>query len=646
MGTWEWQIAADRVIWSPGLEALHGLAPGAFAGTFEAFRQDVHPEDRDYVERTIAHTFEHGLDHRIEYRIALADGTVRWVEGSGKLYRDEQGRPERMVGVCADITARKQAEANLVVRARQQQAVASLGELALRERELQTVFDEATSAIARTLEIEYCKVLECLPGGDEVLLRAGVGWQAGLVGSARIETHERSQAGYTLTSGSPVIVTDLRAERRFTGPRLLLEHGVVSGMSCIILGPDGSPWGVLGAHSRRSIEFTDNDVSFLTAVANVLSHAIQRDRAETALRESDRRKDEFIAMLSHELRNPLAPLYNGLSMLRLRSSDSATTDVTAMMERQLRQLVRLVDDLLEASRISRGLLELRRERVQLAAVVKTALEASEPLVHGFGHRLEVNLPTEPLWLDADPVRLAQAITNLLNNAARYTERGGNISVRVQLGPGSQASVSVRDSGAGFSAETKARLFEMFARGAESEGLGVGLALARRLIEMHGGSIEAHSDGVGLGAEFIVTLPLAIGLESSAPEARAAAVGGASQRVLIADDNRDAAESLAMLLRALGNDVTIAYDGLQAVAATHTFRPDVVLLDIGMPGLDGYGAAREIRSGLNGERIKLIALTGWGQDEDAHRAHEAGFDAHLVKPAELDMLRRVLTNTDR
>jgi signal transduction histidine kinase len=478
-------------------------------------------------------------------------------------------------------------------------------------------------------------VLELLPGGKEVLLRAGVGWKEGLVGSARVGTGMDSQAGYTLASDTPVIVRDLRTEERFHGPPLLSEHGVVSAISCIIRGAEGESWGVLGANSRRPIDFTEDDVSFLSAIGNVLGHAVQRDRAEAALRESDRRKDEFIAMLSHELRNPLAPLRSGLELLRLRPGP-VDAQVRDMMERQVGHLVRLVDDLLETSRISRGLLELRREPVQLADVLRAAVESAEPLVREAGHRLQVELPSEPFWLRGDPVRLAQCFANLLNNAARYTPRGGNIWLRAGREAGAAVCVAVRDSGAGFGPQAKARLFEMFSRGEGSSGLGIGLALARKLVEMHGGSVEARSEGEGLGAEFLVRLPLDQPA-AAAPRARTMHAEGRSYRVLVADDNTDAAESLAMLLRALGNEVSVASDGVEAVQAVRDFRPDVVLLDIGMPRLDGYGAAREIRGHPLGAHIRLVALTGWAQEEDRRRAREAGFDAHLVKPADIDRI---------
>jgi PAS domain S-box-containing protein len=642
MGTWAWDIVANRVTWSPGLEALHGLAPGTFDGTFAAFKRDIHPDDWAEVERRIARTLQDGADHHIEYRIASASGEVKWVEGRGKLHCDEAGRPLRMVGVCADVTERKRAEAGRVARARQQKIVASLGELALRERDVQKVFEHATAAVANVLEVEYCKVLEVLPGGEEMLLRAGVGWKAGLVGRARVSTRTDSQAGYTLASGAPVIVHDLRSEERFRGPSLLIEHGVVSGLSCIIRGPQGEPWGVLGTHSQRRIEFTRDDASFLSSISNVLGHAIQRERAEAALREADRRKDEFIAMLSHELRNPIAPLRSALDLMRLKEPLGGDSELRAMMERQLAHLVRLVDDLLEASRISRGLLELRREPVQLAHVLRSAVEAAEPLVLEARHTLEIELPDDPIWVDGDAVRLAQCFANLLNNAARYTPQGGRIWLRAVLAADGMVRVSVRDTGVGFTAETKAVLFEMFSRGEGSVGLGIGLALARKLAQMHGGVVEAHSDGAGRGSEFIVSLPV-----SAPPQAEPLEVRDdkAPQgiRVVVADDNRDAADSLAALLSALGNRVAVAYDGVEAIEAVRAFRPRVVMLDIGMPRLDGYCAAREIRKHPDAQGIKLVALTGWGHDDDRRRAKEAGFDAHIVKPAKLDALSRVLAD---
>jgi PAS domain S-box-containing protein len=545
-----------------------------------------------------------------------------------------------------DVTERKRTEQTLRIRARQQHAVAALGKLALREPELQQVFEHATRSVAETLEIEYCKILEVLPGADRLLLRAGVGWKEELVGRLHIGAGIDSQAGYALLCDGPVVVNDLREERRFTDMTLLTDHGVVSGMTCLITGANGAPWGVIGAHAGRPIKFSDDDVSFLAAVANTLSDAILRQRAEQALRENDRRKDEFLAMLSHELRNPLAPLKNSLHVLRLLAEgNAAVSSVHAIMERQMGHLVRLVDDLLEVSRISRGAFELRREPVDLATVVRNAVETSEPHMQLARHRFRVSVPDQPLWLDGDPVRLAQILSNLLNNAAKYTPEGGEIRLEAREENG-WVRIAVCDSGIGIRPQALPGIFEMFGRGdqaAESEGpsLGIGLSLARRLAQMHGGDVEAHSEGEGRGSEFVVRLPL--GSEQGPPVAAAVVRDAAvkPRKILVVDDNHDSADSLGMLLEALGAEVQVAHGGVEALDAYQSFQPDVVLLDIGMPGMDGYEVARRIRASAGGGRILLVAVSGWGKEEDRRRARAAGFDHHLTKPADFGSLQALL-----
>ncbi len=361
---------------------------------------------------------------------------------------------------------------------------------------------------------------------------------------------------------------------------------------------------------------------------------------EAALRASDRRKDEFIAMLSHELRNPLAPLRNGLQILRMQHERAVDASrIHDMMERQLGHLVRLVDDLLEMSRINQGTLELRRERVTLASVVTAAVEASEPLIRDAGHHLDIAVPPVPIWLDGDPVRLGQIASNLLNNAARYTERGGRIWLSVEVSR-DRVALSVRDTGIGFVPDAVAGFFELFHRGSRSKGLGIGLTIARRLAEMHGGTLRASSEGPGRGACFTLDLPLA-SAPSAVMEQQTAAGRLARQRVLIVDDNEDAADSLGMLLETSDSEVRIAHSGREALTMFEHFDPAFVLLDIGMPDMDGYEVARAIRSRYSERHPVLIAFTGWGQETDRARAREAGFDHHLVKPTDLRTLKTIL-----
>jgi CheY-like chemotaxis protein/two-component sensor histidine kinase len=318
-----------------------------------------------------------------------------------------------------------------------------------------------------------------------------------------------------------------------------------------------------------------------------------------------------------------------------------------MMERQVNHLIRLVDDLLEITRISRGALELHPERVEVASIVHHAIETSDPLIRAAGHRLALSLPRESLWLEGDPVRLTQILANLLNNAAKYTDAGGEIEVAARR-DGDSVEISVRDNGVGIESEALPRLFQMFYRGggrhAGHGGLGVGLALSRRLAEMHGGNIEARSEGPGRGSEFIVRLPAAAPLK-----ARERGPGAAEperplrQRVLIVDDNRDAAESLSRVLQMLGADVRVAHDGPEALEAFRSYQPAVVLLDIGMLGMDGYEVARRLRADFPDRRVALVAMTGWGQEEDRRRAREAGFDHHLTKPADMTALQTLLVS---
>jgi PAS domain S-box-containing protein len=376
------------------------------------------------------------------------------------------------------------------------------------------------------------------------------------------------------------------------------------------------------------------------------SEAGFRQLAE-ALKEEDRRKNEFLALLAHELRNPLAPLRNGLEVLRLagnagRSGEEART----MMERQLQQLVRLVDDLLDLSRISQGKIGLRKAPLTLRAAVVSAIESSRPLLDEKGDELIVNLPESPIYIDGDKARLAQVISNLLNNAAKYSSPRGQISLTV-TGEDGEALINVRDKGIGIPAHLLPRVFDMFMQiegslNRSQGGLGVGLTIVRRLVELHGGSVEARSEGEGRGSEFIIRLPTVAGpAEEPGPTANRPVGKVAGHRVLIADDNADAADSLAMMLRIMGNEVRTAHDGQAAVEVAADFRPDVILLDIGMPRLSGHEACGRIRALRGGKDAHIVALTGWGQKNDRVRSRQAGFDGHLVKPIEPAALEKLL-----
>ena len=380
-----------------------------------------------------------------------------------------------------------------------------------------------------------------------------------------------------------------------------------------------------------------------------------RKQAQEALKDADRRKDEFLATLAHELRNPLAPICTSLQILNMPRVDAATAlETREMMERQVHHLVRLVDDLLDVSRVMRGKIELRKEYIELATVVARAVETTRPLIDAQGHQLEIDVPNESLLMNADPVRIAQVIGNLLTNAAKYTEANGRISIVARREEG-MVDLTVRDNGIGIAPDVLAHVFELFVQADHSTarsqgGLGIGLTLVKNLVEMHGGTIEARSAGLGKGSEFLVRLPLlAEKRELSVPhdgQLPPEPVRASGRRVIVVDDNMDAAVTLAMLLRFQGHDVRIAHDGATALELATFASPDIVFLDIGMPGMDGYEVARRMRQIPGLEDVILAALTGWGQQEDRRRTAAAGFDHHLVKPPESAELEKVLAEVSR
>jgi PAS domain S-box-containing protein len=397
-----------------------------------------------------------------------------------------------------------------------------------------------------------------------------------------------------------------------------------------------------------------------TGFSKILRDMTDRKRAQDtlrqqaeALREADRRKDEFLAMLAHELRNPLAPIRNALHVVQVRGRErrQAVRQAWEMIERQVECLARLVDDLLDVSRISRGKINLQKGPVDVALLVARAVEGSRPLIEARRHDLKVALPDEPMWVEADPTRMAQVLWNLLNNAAKYTPEGGRIRLTAAK-EGGEAVIRVRDTGMGIPPKLLPRMFDLFTQAERTldraeGGLGIGLTLVRRLTEMHNGVVQAFSAGPGEGSEFVVRLPL---LPDTPPAASAAhepeggrrAKAAVTHRILVVDDNRDSADSLAMLLRLVGHDVRTVHDGRQALVVAATYRPDLVLLDIGLPGMDGFAVARHLRSQPELAGVVLVALTGYGSDEDRRQAQAAGFNHHMVKPVNFDALNELLT----
>jgi PAS domain S-box-containing protein len=436
--------------------------------------------------------------------------------------------------------------------------------------------------------------------------------------------------------------------------------------------PDGSLAGVLGAFRDISLQ-TQQQAALAAERQRLIGDISKRQSVEAELRkakeEAERRaneaeearaavkdreqrlhyesqlKDEFLATLAHELRNPLAPLRNVAEILRLEPLTETARQATGVMERQISQLVRLIDDLMDVSRISRGQLTLRRERVDLRSIIETAVETAQPQMTSAQITLTVDLPPHPLILDADATRISQVFLNLLTNAAKFTPPGGEVFITAKI-HGDRVTVVVRDTGIGIDVEDQERVFGMFVQlnrdmRRSQTGLGIGLTLVKQMTELHGGNVAVWSAGLGKGSEFTITLPLAVAVEGDAATPATRPGARAQWKIIVADDSQDGADSLAFLLRAAGHEVHTSYDGRTAIRLAEELKPDVVLLDIGMPEVSGYDVARAIRREVWGRNIRLIALTGWGQAEHRRRSLEVGFDDHLVKPVELDTLENLL-----
>lgn len=440
------------------------------------------------------------------------------------------------------------------------------------------------------------------------------------------EQHQRGMATYLATGTGPVL-----------GRRLELPA----------LRADGSEFPVELAITRINKEGPPVFTAYLRDIS-------ERKWAEEALRESNRLKDEFLAILAHELRNPLAPIRNALYILQQPEIDPAMTrQLLDMGQQQVEHMARMLDDLLDVSRISQGRFALRKEIVDLASLIMRAVAAVRLLVEEHRHELEISISDEPLRVEGDTTRLEQVLANLLNNACKYMDEGGKIRLTAGLRDG-QVEIGVKDLGIGIPPEALPRIFEMFSQVDRSlersrSGLGIGLALVRRLVEMHGGTIEAKSEGAGRGSEFVVRLP-ATAAEPPGPreaeQEKEQVAAHAKRRILVVDDNQDAATTLGILLRLKGNEVRTAFDGLEAVAAAEAFQPQAILLDIGMPKMNGYDAARRIRQEARGRPVMLVATTGWGQQQDIARSKEAGFDHHLVKPVDFAQLEKLLASLPR
>ncbi len=604
-GAWTLNIESGTTFWSEEFEPLYGY-DHTTPRRIETWLASVHEEDRARVQAEIKRRVASSqIDFRQEFRIVHPVRGVRWILDLGHIEREATGRALSFSGISLDITDRKQMEEAL--------------------RTSETLY----RAIGESIDYG---VWICDPTGkntyaSESFLR--------LVG---LTQEQCSSFGW----GEVLHPDD--SERTIAAWQECVRTGGQWDIQHRCRGVDGKWHPILA----RGVP-VKNDAGEITAWAGINLDISHLKHVEDELREADQRKNEFLATLAHELRNPLAPIRNGLEILRLtKGVGEAGAQARDMMDRQLRQMVRLIDDLLDLSRISRGKIDLQLEPVDLAKAIHVALEISQPLITEAGHKLTVEIPKESLHVQADQTRLSQVFANVINNAAKYTDKGGHIWLTIKR-QGEQVNVSVRDNGMGIPAHLLPRVFEMFTQGNRSlektpSGLGVGLSIAKRLVEMHGGAIEARSDGHGCGSEFVVHLPLMAAHAANHAPAMLGSTHNSEMpglRVLIADDNADAASSLALILQLSGHDVRTAYDGVEAVKIADVFAPQVALLDIGMPQLNGYDACRRIRQQAGNAATLIIAMTGWGQEADKLRSQQAGFDHHLVKPVEASTVEDLL-----
>jgi PAS domain S-box-containing protein len=603
IGTFELNILTGKNTWTPELEAIHGLPEGGFAGSQAEWETFIHPDDLKPARERVQRALDTGEVIEGEWRIIRPDGAIRWISGRALMVPDASGRPVRFLGVNIDVTDRKQAEEATAwlaaIVASSDDAILSkdlTGKIASWNKGAEALFGyREEEIVGRSVEVLIPE--ERLDEEPAILARIAQGQRVD-----HYETVRRRKDGSLV-------------EISLTVSPLFDSKGTVVGASKIA-----------------------RDIS-------------DRKRAEQALQEEDRRKDEFLATLAHELRTPLAPIGNAVSILgRLRNEPEEFERTRAVMERQLSQMVRLIDDLMDVSRITQGRLHLRLEPVDLASVMRHAVDACGPMADRASHTVTMRAPDRPVRLYADPVRLTQVFSNLLSNACKFTPPRGAILFDASADD-DWVTVRVRDSGVGLSRDDLDGIFEMFSQVDKTlertqSGLGLGLSLAKRLTELHGGTIAATSAGPGLGSEFVVRLPVPAMPDNETHVTTEMISDLPPMRILVVDDSVDSAESLAMLLNLHGHQATTAHDGIEAVERAGAERPEVILLDIGLPRLNGYDACRRIREQPWGQEMAVIAVTGWGQDEDKRRAREAGFDGHLVKPIDQAALMALLASLPR
>ena len=661
LGDWRWDVATDVVTFSPRGAEIFGLRPGQVV-TWSGILAALHADDAERARRAVEESVATHGDYAVEYRL-LRDGRERWISARGRALYDTHGAVQGMLGVVQDVSHDR-----LLVR---------LDDAVRTMAEPDDITAAAVAMLGQHLGVDRC--VAATIDDDGATFTVTVNYTHGLpsiVGTYRMALFG-VEVERTLTGGATVLLEDVRSDPRLSADeRDAYETIGVRSVACAPILKGGRLAGAMAVHCGTPRAWRPSEIELLQQVAGRCWESIERarveqDRAALLARErlarqqaevqnrrlaqlseeaesASRTKDEFMAMLGHELRNPLAPILTALQLMRLRGDDGSERE-RIVIERQVNHLTRLVDDLLDVSRIARGKVELKAAPVEAAEVIARAIEMASPLLEQRTHTLAVEVPRAGLAMLVDEARMSQVVANLLTNAAKYTPPGGRITVTA-YSEAKDVVVRVRDTGIGMTADVLPTVFDLFVQGRQSSdraqgGLGLGLTIVRNLVERHGGSVSARSDGPGRGSEFTVRVPgapvPAVREPLRAPVAVTTAADVPSARVLIVDDNEDAAEMLAHVLAARGHDIRVAHDGVEALRASAEFQPHAAFLDLGLPVMDGYELASRLRELPGLQDIRLIAVTGYGQESDRRRTRAAGFQHHLVKPVDVTAIEALL-----
>jgi PAS domain S-box-containing protein len=637
VGLWDVDVATNTLYWPARVKAMFGISPDADA-TLDDFVAGVHPEDAPDV----LHAFAAAQDparrtvYDVEYRtVGKEDGLIRWVAAKGRGLFDDDGRCIRAIGTAIDITRRKQADAlqNTI-----QKRLDLLNRIEHATRPLVDaveVMQVTSRLLGEHLGATRCAYADVEPDNDRFTIRSD--WaQPGVPSSAGVYSLELfgSRATANLRHGRPLVVHDVDRELGDDDGGSMFSAIGIKAIVCAGLVKGGRLVAMMAVHQSAPRDWTEEELRVITEVVERCWTHIERVRDAAMLREQDRRKDEFLVTLAHELRNPIAPMLYAIALMKREQDPSRLGRRLEVIERQAAHMVRLVDDLLDVSRINRGLVALKREVIDIAPLLAQAVEAATPALEAGRHRFSLQVPSTPTPVNADPARLVQVVTNLLNNASKYTPDQGDIGLSCWV-EGSLVVVELADNGLGIPPEDQVRLFDLFTQlphtGNKAHGgLGIGLSLVKSLVEMHAGTVGVRSAGLDQGSTFRIELPLAVAVTRApaVPRPTAATNGG---RVLIVEDNPDGLRTLIDLIEANGHAVLGVADGPAALRVAGAWKPDLALLDLGLPRMDGYELAARLRSDLGLAHTRIVALTGWGTEQDRARTTAAGFNAHLTKP---------------